>query len=435
MRWHILLSTGLIFLTIILGYVVERSNFLLLIGSYALFFIIYWFIFSRIENPKYIRFYIAIGILVRIILLFSLPNLSEDCYRFIWDGRLIINGLNPFDQLPSYYIENKILPEILTPTLYESLNSKIYFTIYPPIAQGIFAIACWIFPKSILGSIVIMKLILLVAEIGSILLIIKLLQKLKLPEKNVLLYSLNPLVIIEIVGNVHFEGLLLFFLLLSLWLLVKLNWVGSAIMMAFAIASKLIPLIFLPFLIAKLGLKKNIFYFLILGITLLILFSLLLNSLFINHFGESLNLYFQQFEFNASVYYIARWIGYQIEGHNLIVSIGPVLAILTFLSIITLALQKRKEDLCDLPKSWLFTISIYLLFATTVHPWYLTLLVALSVFTKWRYAMIWSGVVILSYSHYWHDVFKENYGLIVIEYVVVIAFVGYEFFAKNSKKV
>jgi len=435
MQRHILISSFLILLTIILGYVVERSNFVLLIGNYTLFFIIYWFISNRIENPKYIRFYIAISILLRIILLFSLPNLSEDCYRFIWDGRLIINGLNPFEQLPSYYIENKILPESLTSELYAQLNSKLYFTVYPPVAQAVFAIACWIFPKSILGSIVIMKLILLVAEIGSILLIIKLLKEIKLPEKNVLLYTLNPLVIIETVGNVHFEGLLIFFLLLSFWLLVKFNWVGSAITMTLAIASKLIPLLFLPFLITKLNFKRSMLYFLVIGITLLILFFPLINSFFFNHFGESLNLYFRQFEFNASAYYIARWIGYQIEGHNLVATIGPALAIITFLSIITLAIQKRKEDIRNLPESWLFAISIYLLFATTVHPWYLTLLVALSVFTKWRYAMVWSGVAILSYSHYWNDIFKENYGLIAIEYGFVMLFVMYEFFVKNSKKV
>jgi hypothetical protein len=199
-----------------------------------------------------------------------------------------------------------------------------------------------------------------------------------------------------------------------------------------AIGAKLLPLMLLPFLIARLGFKKSLAYFSILGITLLLLFTPLLNSFFFNHFGESLNLYFRQFEFNASVYYLARWVGFQMEGHNMVAEIGPILAMTVFLIIITLAIIKRNKDWQFLPESWLFAISIYLLFATTVHPWYITLPVALSVFTKWRYAIIWSGVAWLSYSHYLGGNFQENYLLVAIEYVIVIIFFASELYF-NSK--
>lgn len=113
-------------------------------------------------------------------------------------------------------------------------------------------------------------------------------------------------------------------------------------------------------------------------------------------------------------------------GYNNVEKIGPVLAIITFFNIILIAILKRDKTWQKLSESWLFAISIYLLFATTVHPWYLTPLVALSVFTRWRYAIIWSGVVLLSYAHYWDGNFKENYALIGVEYGIVFATFLYE---------
>jgi len=205
-------------LTIWLGFFVEQGQFLAIIAGYAPFFLLYFFVFLKTENAA-TQFWIGVGVLLRLILLFSFPNLSDDIYRFVWDGRLSNHGLNPFDHLPGYYIEHGILPGVLTPALYDLLNSKEYYTIYPPVLQAIFAFSTWLFPQSVAASGVVMKAFLLLGEIGSIWLIGKILHHFELPFKNVLLYALNPLAILEIMGNLHFEGLMIFFLLLAFWLL------------------------------------------------------------------------------------------------------------------------------------------------------------------------------------------------------------------------
>ncbi|MBK7872219.1 MAG: hypothetical protein IPJ74_16870 [Saprospiraceae bacterium] len=382
-----------------------------------------------------ISFWLGLGILLRIVLVFSFPNLSDDIYRFYWDGLLSTHGYNPFVYLPDYYIQNNILSEYLTPELYNKLNSKDHYTIYPPILQAIFAIAAWLSPKNIIVAGIIMKFFLLLSEIGSILLIKKILQKFKLPEKNILLYALNPLIIVEIVGNLHFEGFMIFFLLLSLWFIINNRFTLSAFAMAGAIASKLLPLMFLPFLIARLGWRRSIIYFLMIGLLLLALFIPLINSLFFENFGNSLNLYFRQFQFNASVFYIIKWFNKIFFGDAYIIkTVGPILAMITFFSIIILTFIRKNKDLIFLPESWLFAISIYLLNTPIVHPWYITLPVTLSLFTKWRYPIIWSGVVWLSYSHYWGGGFQENYLLIVTEYVIVTLFFIWELWWRPSRQ-
>ena len=365
------------------------------------------------------------------MLLFSLPNLSDDVYRFIWDGRLIINGYNPFDHLPSFYIQNNIEIPGINQALFSKLNSPEYFTIYPPVAQGIFAKACWNFPNNILASAMVMKFFLFLCEISSLFFIKKLLDHFQLPEKNILLYALNPLIIVELCGNLHFEAAMICFLLAAIYFFIKNknNW--SAVMMSLSIASKLLPLIFLPFLIKRLGWKKSIQNFLIVGVILTLLFLPLASSVFINNFGESLDLYFQKFEFNASIYYLLRWAGFQVVGYNLIQQLGPILALLVFFGVLAMAYYEKEPDWKNLFEKMLFAICLYFACATIVHPWYVSLPLVLCLFTRFRFPVFWSGLVFLTYINYSYDFYFENLWIVSLEYILVFGYFRYEFFFKK----
>ncbi|MEM6317148.1 MAG: hypothetical protein AAF960_05720 [Bacteroidota bacterium] len=433
---RIALSASLILLTYFLGYETNRTNFPQLIGLYGLFFVLYIGIFKKVNEQKDLIFFVGTAILLRFILLFALPNFSDDLYRFIWDGRLLVQGINPFDRLPSYYIDNKIQIAGITESLYAQLNSPNYFTIYPPVNQAIFAMAAWLCPDSIWGSSLVMKSWLWLFEIGSIVLMWDLLKYFHLPAKNVLLYALNPLTIFEITGNIHFEGAMIFFLLLALWLLVvKKWWIGGAITMALSVASKLLPLMFFPLLIRRVGGKKDwhllnwqqvILFFTIIGITLIGLYAPLLNGVFFSNFGESLNLYFQKFEFNASVYYVLRWIGYQYKGYNVIQTLGPFLALGTLVIILGLAIKERLVNWFTLMERMLFAICVYLLCTTTVHPWYVAMPVALCVFTPFRFPILWSGLIFLTYVNYSYSIYTENLCVVGVEYLFVLGCAFYE---------
>ncbi|MEX0275176.1 MAG: mannosyltransferase, partial [Flavobacteriaceae bacterium] len=72
--------------------------------------------------------------------------------------------------------------------------------------------------------------------------------------------------------------------------------------------------------------------------------------------------------------------------------------------------------------------------SATVHPWYLIFLVLLAIFTEYRFPLLWSAMVILSYFAYSQPEFKESPWLLLIEYLVVIGFMGYEFFKIENLK-
>ncbi len=421
-----LLAIPLIALTVGLGFFVRQSDFVPIISQFGIFFILYILIYKYTNEKSKIAFFIGVSILLRFILLFALPNLSDDVYRFIWDGRLLLNGHNPFDYLPSYYIENNISIPGINEALFNKLNSPEYFTIYPPVAQGIFALACWLFPNSIIGSAITMKVFLFLCEVSSLFFLMKLLAHFQLPAKNILLYALNPLIIIELCGNLHFEAAMIFFLLGAIYFLVKNRMTLSAFSMALSIASKLLPLMFLPFLIKRLGWKKSIQYFAMVGFVIVLLFFPLLSGAFLNNFGASLDLYFQKFEFNASIYYAIRWVGYQVVGYNWIQSAGPTLAVIVLLGILAMTILEINFDWKNLFEKMLFAICLYLVFATIVHPWYVSLPIVLCLFTRFRFPILWSGLIFLTYINYSYEEYFENLWMVGIEYVLVFSYLIYE---------
>lgn len=429
-----LLGALCVYCTLVLGYAVGQSDFIRIIGHYGLWFVAFLILYWG-APPRLIAPLILFGVALRLMLVFGLPTLSDDVYRFVWDGRLWLNGVNPFDHKPLYYIQNELNIPGINQELFDQLNSPEYFTIYPPLAQLTFVVACWLFPGSILGSTVVMKLFLLAAEVGSLVLLRKLLRHFDLSPRLILLYALNPLIILEITGNLHHEGMMVFFLLLAFWFWIKGSWWKGGMAMSLSIVSKLLPLMFLPFLIRRLGWKKSIWTFLLIGGLVTLFFLPLFNAAFIQNFSSSLELYFRRFEFNASVYYLARWIGYQTEGYNLIAKIGPKLALVTFVSICLVALFEKNKDWKSWPARSLFAITIYLLMTTTVHPWYLSLPVVLCLFTKLRFPILWSGLIFLTYINYSYSPYSENLWIVGLEYSLIIFFALWEILEQPSPAV
>jgi alpha-1,6-mannosyltransferase len=426
----------------VIGYGIERQDFGIFIILFGILFLCYFLIIRELQKENSLPSYstVSVSILLRLIFLFALPNLSDDFCRFIWDGRLTISGINPYLVLPTDFPEN---------ALFSHLNSPQYYTVYPPVSQYIFAFSAWIFPENILGNIIVMRVFIILADIGCILLLKKL-------TKNYLWYAFNPLVIIELTGNLHFEGVMLCWFLLALYVLREMRQRDKAItsptaslgeqkqiilvalFFALAICTKLLVLVFMPLIIRYLYLKNSNFKDALKFTFYTIFFSFLLflpfseKQLFIN-FSKSLDLYFQKFEFNASVYYLLRWLGFQLAGFNIIRLAGPLLSVLSGFLILWISFKKQKNIPSELPMSiFVLILTTYFLLTTTVHPWYLTTLVGLACLTPYRFPMLWSGVVALSYYAYTSSPVHENLWLVAFEYLMVGCVAIYEFF--QSKK-
>ena len=168
--------------------------------------------------------------------------------------------------------------------------------------------------------------------------------------------------------------------------------------------------------------STNLFFVKIDQVVIVLLFVPLLSGAFFNNFGASLDLYFQKFEFNASIYYAIRWVGYQVVGYNWIQSAGPALAVIVLLGILTVAFFEKEITWKNIFGKMLFAICLYLAFATIVHPWYLSLPIVLCLFTPFRFPILWSGLIFLTYINYSYATYVENLWMVEIEYVLAVSY-------------
>ncbi len=413
-----------------LCYQTGRENFTQVISLFIFLFAAYFVTYHYFSVPHF-KFLLFTGIVFRMLLLFSAPNLSDDVYRFIWDGRLAANGISPFSHLPSEIMQ---MPSVtgITKELFLQLNSKEYYTIYPPVMQGIFWLAGKLFPVNVFAAIVFLKCFILLVEVATGYLLIQLLKKLLFPKQLCLLYFLNPLVITELTGNVHFDGLMIFFVLLAFLLLIKNNRHCSAIVLGLGIATKLLPVLFLPLIINKTRWRKDLLYLIITGVITLALFAFVFNISMVQNMLNGIGLFIQKFEFNASVYYVVRYVVTLINGYNMIAVAGPFLILFSSFIILFISFKGKKFTSINFLNKSLFIITIWFLFSTTVHPWYICLPVALTVFTPYRFAIIWSFTQTLSYAAYQTNPVKENLWLVAAGYIIMIGYCFWEVMNNNK---
>lgn len=433
-----------------IAYAIPRPAFEPFIGIYMLLFLGYFYWCANAE-----KLYPSLGwktallaaLVFRVVFLWATPELSDDFWRYLWDGRLLNHGINPYQFLPKELLEMPIYEEAHLAQLYPYLNSPEFYSVYPPIAQMFFAAATFFFDDNAAASVVALSTIVLCLEMGTIVLLGKLLKALKKPTYFAFLYAFNPLIIIELSGNLHTESIMIFFLVLALYTMVKGARLVSAFSFAMAVGAKILPLILMPLILHRLWFKKGLIYCAIVGFINLCLVLLFFDIELLQKITTSVRLYFAHFEFNASVYYIFRyglldeywklWDYYEyFKGFSPIedllrmdwfAGLRRVLPVLDVVLIFILSFQKKVRHSIDVFfNTLLFVYSLHFFLVITVHPWYISTLVLLTALTSYRYALWWTALIGLTYITYSVTPFAENTVVILIEYGLLFLILSWE---------
>lgn len=368
---------------------IPRENFqihlLLWVLLFSLAFVLYRGLSGK--NPKY---WWWAGMALRVAVLFYLPNLSDDYLRYLFDGQLVSGGINPFSALPSTHFSQLDL----SPDQKDLLLSKDYYSVYPPLPQTFFGLS-WTIGQSILSATILLKLFWLILEGLTLWYLPKALQKWNISNHKALIYALHPMVVIELVGNLHVEVGMVLGIVVALYAWKKKPGIGG-MGLGLAAGFKLLPVIFLSSLVRK-NTKESFALgagFVIIGVIPFLFFEPLIS---LANVGQSLQLYVSHFAFNGSLYAmglalcnlppasIAQW----LSGVFIVGGLG----------LFSIHLAKR----INTPQYWLLVLTLYYLTATTVNPWYIVPVLSIGLFTQLSFPFVWSSAILLSYSAYTND--------------------------------
>jgi hypothetical protein len=376
-----------------------------------------------------------------LLLLTSPPTLSTDVYRYIWDGRLANAGVNPY----AHAVDSPLLDSFhsVQRTL---VDHSWMATPYLPTAQAFFAVVYRLVPDSPVAF----QVAAVVLDLLTGLLVIDLLRRLGLPEVRSLIYLWNPLIIVEFAHGAHVDALMILLTVAALWALVAArSRILSVAALAAATLTKGIPLLLLPVVVRRWGWRQVVLYGgLVIGVCLPFALGAgwgLVGPLDGEGLFGALRIYADQWNFNSGVYH---WLEVLLSGYSTPGAVPPEVVgrtpIVAAKAIVTICLglvlafvwwkmREGRDDLALLRLA-LAPVAAYLLLATTVHPWYVTLLVPLLPFLPSRPGrssraerflapgLFFPAAVALSYLTYLDPGNLREYALIrLLEYIPLYA--------------
>jgi hypothetical protein len=204
----------------------------------AIYLLAAWIVIRARPSSSTLLIVIALAIVFRLSILFAPPYLSDDIYRYIWDGRVQAAGINPFRYIPAA----PELAHLRDDAIYPKINRRDWAqTIYPPVAQVIFFVT-----TRISENVVWMKATMVVFELVTIWAVVQLLTLLGRPRQLVLMYAWHPLVVWELAGSGHVDAIAICLTALAFLAWQRRSKAGAGFLLACATLAKFFPLVFVP---------------------------------------------------------------------------------------------------------------------------------------------------------------------------------------------
>jgi len=300
------------------------------------------------------------AVLLRLLFVPRPPQLSDDLYRYLWDGLQLIAGVNPYALAPAQAVP----PSPWAAQLQPLINHPQLVTLYPPVAQLLFALAG--------GSLLGWKLLLLTCDIVTLVLLMALLRRVGQPAALAALYGWHPLAVIEGAASAHLDLAALPLLLLALWLLMPAPSraapaavAGSGLALALAGGIKLVPLLLAPLLLVLLAPGRRWLFALVAAAALLLPAGLFWPELIKGL--QTLGQYARHWEFAALPFRLLR----ALLADGLTARLVLATLLLLILAELLVWLRHTAGQAVALGQAAAVLLLAFALLTPTLHPWYL----------------------------------------------------------------
>lgn len=381
----------------------------------------------------------VVAIAARAALLPSHLVLENDVYRYVVDGESSGHDLNPYRWAPSEVAANA--PDSFRHELAKDEAQRVLSrvghpdipTVYPPAAQGAFAIGAWLTPWNWLGQ----RLVFLMADLITIAVLVSMLRLVNKPLAWIVVYAWNPLILKEIANSAHVDALVALGISVSLLALVvatrSVYSVSAASVaglgLAVAVLAKLYPILLIPVLVAFLcaTMPRNrsaILAFLLALNGAMVLAYLPYSGVGWEQMTAGLRIYVSEWERNAGAFAVL----------DAIVPWPRIVAACVVLAGTALATAfgyRARGDVTRLATALQVALLTWFLFLPAAYPWYAVGLIAVSVLRPRPWVVVLSGAFGLYYFHFWidyHELGSVWHGwTVLVEHGTVWAAIGVPF--------
>jgi len=356
------------------------------------------------RDRKSFWFAILLALLVRLLFVSYYPP-SIDVNRYIWEGMIQHHGFNPFTTPP-----DSQATAYLRDAIWQGVIFKNMTTIYWPFAQLLFRAATASGPDYLA-----MKLMVTFFDLAAIGILVQMSRRRKQPLRYVLLYALNPLVLISTSGQGHIESVVATLILAALALSTGRIRFLAYTALSCAILTKIYAVVLLPFYLRNIGGRGLIFL-------LLPLFCFIPYTTDISAYFNTPATFAGDFSSNGLLQTLSREIFDLGHGSTLLLLAVFLMIALVVVFFLTPSLLKAS---CS-------ALGLMLLALPTVQPWYFLLLTPYLVFFRqpsWLSLHLTSLLLIFRFNPSISPQFFHNQSLLMTwEYLPFLILATYEFF-------
>lgn len=326
---------------------------------------------------------LGLALAIRLLALFLSPALSDDIYRYLFEGNLVLSGVNPYLTAP-----DSAAAMAYHGPYFELINNQDIPAAYPPAVQYGLALG-----RMLSADPIGMKLLFGLFDLGVFVLLWQWLPALGVSRQRAIIYGLCPLMALEFAGEGHSDSLAVFFMIAACMCSTNGRSWSAGACLALATAGKLLPIVLLPFLWRR-GKGSGLAF-------LLVLFALYLPFI---PFQDPFSMFAGTIEYGArwrsndSLFALIHTVTEYVHGLGWLGSLEVQRAAkfpLAALGVGLLAWAYRRR----LPpeRVALCFFLFFVAFAPTLHPWYLGLLLPfLCLYPKPAWLMFF-GTVYLAY--------------------------------------
>ncbi|MGE0560434.1 MAG: hypothetical protein AB7O47_01330 [Flavobacteriales bacterium] len=408
----------------ILGYLIQPGDIVNTAVLIGVVFGIYFYLIGFTHDKNEVSALLWFSIIFRLVFLFSVPMFSNDYIRFLFDGKLMLNGVNPYLYQPSEILSNQTqIDGSLFGEFFSELVTNHKYSLAFPLVQYAKVIPAYFIDINPLIGLVILRIPILIADFILFKFLVKLLDKLNLSYSGILIYALNPLVIIGLMANISFIGVMLCLFVVGLYYLIQNKWIHSLIFIAVSSVSSIFTILLLPLIFKKIGVVRSIAFIALILIMLLMfsvpfyqegIFELLLENLKSNISSSPINFGL------ANVF---DW----LTGKSHIIIPALFLVALFSISI------SRANDWISVIKGMMFCVTSVVLLSFNIKPHYFILLVLFSsLIQEYHFAIIWSLIAFINYPIFTQRI-ELNYWIMPVEFSLLLVLFLLELFGKTKK--